>query len=327
MQSQAVYAAARLGLADALAAGPLPAAELAVAVGAKEGHLRRLLRLLVLLGIFTEPESGVYANSPVSELLRRDHPHTHLDLVLHLGDESYWGWAKLHDSMLPGAPDTAFSVASDGLSFWEWLEREENQAVEERFNRAMTNHSRLVVPVALKEYDWAQHAGATVADIGGGEGFFLSSLLRQHPGMRGILFDRPQAMEESRAVWRSQHSDLMDRVELVNGDFFQLAPAADVYFLKFILHDWSDEDSVKILRTLRQAAPPGAHLVLCEAALPDGQAWGVDKACMDLQMMALAGGKERTVGEWRALLAAGGFCLDSVTPLSAGMSILVGRAE
>lgn len=327
MQSQAVYAAARLGVADALAAGPLPAAQLAAAVGAKEGHLRRVLRLLVLVGVFAEPEPGMYANSEVSELLRKDHPQTHLDMVLHMGDESYWGWGKLADSLAPGTPDTAFLLASGGLSFWQWMELPENQAVQERFNRAMTNHSLIGVPIILKEYDWAQHAHSTVADIGGGEGLFLSSLLRQHPGMRGILFDRPQAMEESQAVWHTRHGDLEGRAQLVAGDFFQSVPAADVYFLKFILHDWSDEDSTKILRTLRRAAPPTARLLLCEAALPDGQPWEVSKACMDLQMMALAGGKERTVGEWRALLASGGFRLDSVTPLSNGMSILAAQPE
>lgn len=325
MQTQALTTAARLGLADALAREPLSIAELALAVRAKEGHLRRVLRLLLLLGIFREVTPGVYANNEASQLLRSGEPGSMLDIVLHLGDESYRAHAKMSDSLLAGHPDVAFREAHGGLAYWEWLEQAENQEASERFDRAMDNYTQAALPVILREYDWSQHGNATVEDVGGGVGGVLAALLAQHPGMRGILFERPPVIQEAERLWEQGHPDLSGRVQLVGGDFFEAVPPADVYFMKHILHDWSNQESIKILRTLRAGAGPDARLLLCEAVMPDGKPWPMDKAYLDLQMMVMAGGQERTAGEWRSLLREGGFEMQEVKRLSNGSSIITAR--
>ncbi|PRW50914.1 hydroxyneurosporene methyltransferase [Chlorella sorokiniana] len=326
IQSQALYTAARLRVADALADGPLPNNELAQQLGAHPERLYRVLRMLAVLGVFQEAEPGVWANNELSELLRQQGEETSMrDMVMHMGDETYKGFTTLSDSVLASHPSgIAFYDYSRGLDFWSWLNLPQHKEQQAYFDRAMKAASASGMPAILQEFDWSPWAAGTVADVGGGVGHVLAALLQRHQGMRGILLDRAPVIKAAQQAWQQEYVDLAPRVQLLPGSFFEAVPPADAYFLKSILHDWSDEQSSRILRAIRRSAPAGARLLLCEVAVPDElaqvQTW---VASMDMVMMGMAGGKERTVTEWRQLLASSGFALERVVPLSSGYSMIV----
>jgi hypothetical protein len=281
--TRALAIAADLGVADALADGPRPVAELARELDADEDTLRRLLRALASEGVFAQPGPGVYANTEASELLR-----TGWGSFAHLfGGVWLSATGGLEASGRPSFPRLF------GTDFWSWLA--ENPEERRAFDRAMEQGNERRVE-RLSSLDW--RGDETVVDVGGGNGSLLVGLLQQHPGLRGIVFDLAETTRNE--------ASLGERCTFVAGSFFDRVPEGDVYILSTILHDWDDASAARILRTIRAHALAGARLLVLESVLTDGNEphggeW------LDLLMLALFAGRERDGAQWRALLAAGGF--------------------
>ncbi|KAL4420971.1 hypothetical protein ABPG77_001290 [Micractinium sp. CCAP 211/92] len=312
--SQALHVLARLGVADSLAGGPLPVADLARRGGVEADGLGRLLRAASSQGIFREVSPGVWANNRGSSVLRRNHPSSSSLMVQVWGDECYSAYERLGDSLRPGSP-TAFELRH-GAPFFDWLLQAGNEQRLAAFHGALLDSAKAMNAATLQGYPWHRHANQTVSDVGGGHGGFLAALLARHPGMHGLLVDLPEVVAKAELYWRRHHPELLGRAQLVAGDFFRSVPPADVFFLRYILHDWGDAQAAAILRTLRAAIPASleAHITLLiqDAVLPSKGPPSPLETALDLQMLAVAGGRERLRGEWEQLLASAGFRLRHV---------------
>jgi hypothetical protein len=310
---QALHVAADLGIADLLAAGPRPSAELAKASGTHPSALYRLLRALAGVGIFTEVEPKTFGLTPTAELLREDAPGSLRDMVLYLCDDVHWRtWGHLDHSVRTGR--SAFEDLF-GMSPWEYRIRHPESGT--RFNAAMTSVVAQVAEVVAEAYDFS--GLRTVVDVGGGHGGLLIAILRVNPGLRGILFDLPHVAEGARE--HLEAAGLRDRCELVGGDMFEGVPqGGDAYLLWRVIHDWDDEHSVTILQNCRRAMRPEGRLLLVEEVVTPGDVPSYGKLS-DLNMLASPGGQERTDEEYRALYRAAGFALAQVVPTRSRVSI------
>jgi hypothetical protein len=274
-----------LGVADALANGPRSTEELARELGADPETLYRLLRALASDGVFAEEEPRVFRNTEASEPLCTGggwNEFAHL----------FGGLLHRAVADLDASGRSPFEE-SFGTDFWWWLKTHPDERAN--FDRAMEQGKEDRIG-RLKAVVW--RGDETVVDLGGGNGSLLVELLRLHPGLRGIVLDLPETVRDE-AV-------LGDHIEFVEGSFFESVPEGDVYILSTILHDWDDERAAAILRTIRTAARAGSRLLILDAVVPPGNEPGGRK-WLDLVMLALVGGKERTEAQWRELFAAGGF--------------------
>jgi multifunctional cyclase/dehydratase/O-methyltransferase len=311
-----VYALAELGVAEELARRPRTVEQLATATGTDAPALSRLLRAAASVGVLAVEPDGRYAATPLSHVLRTEHPGSVKDLLLYDASELVTRpWRRLADAVRTG--ERAFD-AEFGVSFFEYLAAHPDAG--ELFDRAMTQMSMSTTAVYLNRYDFGQHR--RVADLGGGRGYFLAMLLQRYPSMSGVLVDRPPVAAEARALLKQHGVD--ERVTVVAGDFLHEVPAGcDAYVLKNVLHDWSDEDALPILRAVRSTMDDSARLLVCESVLaPPGQPdLG---ALLDLDMMLKFGGLERDLDGWRGLLHRAGF--DLVNDPDVGTrTVLVGR--
>lgn len=291
--SRAVCAVTRAGVPDLLADGPRDVAELAAASGTDPGALGRFLRVLSAEGILLEPEPGVYALSAAGDLLRADVPGSLRHFTELMSAEAYLVWEAAEESLSSGG--SAFP-SMFGRPYFAWLTEQPEAA--ERFDRAQAGLVELRL-LPLLEWDWS--AVDSVVDVGGGDGALLRKILAAHPHLSGTLLDLPHVLENAQE----------DGLARVSGDFLEEVPkGADVYVLSQILHDWDDSDAVRILRACRKAIPAHGRLLVVEQILRDD---GVpDPALLlDLHMLVLLGGRERTEPEWERLFAAGGFTLTS----------------
>jgi len=201
-----------------------------------------------------------------------------------------------------------------GRSAWEFLQSNPEQ--QANFNAAMRDLSASMTPAVTTSYDWRKFA--VIADIGGGIGTQLSSILDAHPSCRGILFDQPHVVAES---------PLHDRMERVGGDFFREIPVqADAYLMRWIIHDWADDKAIAILENVRRAAPPGARLALAEWVLSETADLDAGK-WMDINMLVNAGGRERTASEFRSLYDQAGFELEHIIPTPSPLRIIIGKVR
>jgi SAM-dependent methyltransferase len=311
---QAITAAADLGIADALAKGPMSADELAVAVDADADALRRLLRALIGRGIFRQRRDGRYDLTPLADTLRRD------------AETSVVGWAQWlgaprhreHWSHLTDAVRTGRSVIPElrGKPLFDYLASQPE--LGEIFDRAMTSASGLSVAPLIAAYDFSPYA--TVVDVGGGHGRLLAAILAATPHARGILFDQPQVVAGAHSVLSEQPAG--DRIRVVEGSFFDAVPeGGDAYVLKTVIHDWPDDDAVRILRNVRKAAAPGKHVVLVELVMPqhDREFMG---NWLDLEMLLALDARERTASEYGRLLSEAGFRLTRVVPTASPFSVV-----
>jgi hypothetical protein len=311
MRTQALAAAARLGLADFVSDEPTEFGELARQVGAHEPSLYRLLRALSSDGVFAEVEPGRFVRTPLSDGLRSDAPLTDRWIAIAFGAEQYRGWAESFHSFCTGDPgfDRAY-----GLPYFDYLEQ--NPDASAIFNRAMGagTRSRLA---ALVEHDWTDVR--YVVDIGGGNGTTLAAVLAANPHLTGAVFDLPSALAGAPPVLAE--AGVTNRCELVSGNFFTdpITPA-DVYVLSQILHDWDDERAATILRNCRNSIPDDGRMLVLDAVVPSGPEPHFRKL-FDLHMLVLLGGKERTYDEWQTLFATTGFKLSSIR--AAGSSNLI----
>lgn len=305
--AQVIQVAARLAIADHLAAGPRSAAQLAVSTGTDEAALYRLLRALVCIEVLGEPTPGSFELTERGDLLRSDVAGSIRNLaMLFCGHESWRAWGELEHSVRTAEPAWAHLF---GLPFDYFPAHPELNAI---FNKAMAEGSRMAAPGVVAAGDFARFG--TVADVGGGNGTLLTAVLDAHPQVRGILFDTAAGLGEASAVLDG--AGVSDRCRLVTGDFFDAAPeGADAYLLKSVIHDWDDDRSVAILRNCRTAMPPGGTVLVVEPVMPARPEPSPDVFFMvmsDLNML-LIGGRERTEEEFRIVFAAAGLTLRSVT--------------
>ncbi len=316
--SQAISAAAELGLADHVTDGPQTPETLAGRVHADAPSIRRLLRALASVGMFAEDEGGRFAQTPLSETLRSDVPGSIRGMALHVGaPASVTAWADLTTSIRTGEP--AFRRVH-GKSFFEYLAGAPDHA--KAFDHAMHGVSSTELAGILAAYDFSD--AGVIVDVGGGDGTLLGAILARYPQLRGVVADLPHVIARTREGLRA--SPLRDRIELVEASFFETVPSGGAtYLLKHILHDWSDELSTQILRHVRRAIPAGGRVLVFESVLQAGNAPDFGKL-LDLEMIAITeGGRERTERDFAALLDATGFRLARVVPTRSPVSVIEGR--
>jgi len=300
--TQCLHVATMLGVADALAGCPRPVAEVAVQVGADRDALERILRALVAMGVFSRPEPGVVGLTDVGQLLVDGRPGTMRHNAIFFGTLTYRTWEDALEAARTGRP--AFPTRF-GDPFFDYLEKHPEEA--ETFNRAMQGGSAARLPPLLA-WDWRDVG--TVVDIGGGNGAVVGALLAAHPHLRGVVFDLPNVVESARREIAA--AGLADRCDTVAGSFFDEVPGGgDVYILAQILHDWHDDDALRILARVREAMHEDAVLLVHELIVPEDDAPHPAKL-IDLQMLILLGGRERTGAQWAELLRRGGFELAGV---------------
>jgi hypothetical protein len=305
--AQCLYAVARLGVADQLAGGPKTIAELAEATGCLPDPLYRVLRATATEGVFAEQPDGRFALTPIAEYLRDDAPDSVRHAVIMMGEDFLWRpYGQIVETLRSG--QAAFD-RTHGVGLFDYLTgHPEQQTI---FDNAMTGLAAGTADAILQDYDFSRFG--VIADVGGGHGNQLATILAAHPRATGILFDRPQVVEGATAVLRELGVD--ERVRRVPGDLFVAVPeGADAYLLRACLHDWNDEDCVRILRAVRTAVGDrrDARLLVIEAVLAAGNEWDIGKL-VDIEMMVNVGGRERTEDQWRALLARGGFRITGLT--------------
>lgn len=313
--SQAIYAAAKFGIADLLNDGPKSVDELASATGTKSELLYRLLRALASAGIFAEQDGKRFSLTPLAEPLRSDVAGSQRSLALMMGDAQYRAWGNLADTVQTG--DNAYEKIFGKPIFDHLAEQPEKARI---FDDAMTGIHGRETGAILEACDFS--GINVIADIGGGNGSKITAILQKHPEMRGILFDLPHVIE--RAQPHIKAAGLSDRCQLVDGDFFQSVPSgADAYVMRHIIHDWDDKKSLKILENCNAVMAAGNKLLLVESVIPPGNDPFMGKF-LDLTMMLIPGGKERTEAEYRELYDKAGFDLVRIVPTSTEVSVIEG---
>jgi hypothetical protein len=312
--ARAVYVAAKLGLADLLASGPRTAADLAEATGTHRRSLYRLLRALASVGVFQEGPEQRFSLTPSAECLRTDAPGSLYPMVLLMGEEEHYAaWARLLDCVRTGR--TGFELTF-GEPLFDYLSKKPEQA--RLFDAAMTSIHGRETAAMLDAYDVSGFE--TVADLGGGNGSTLCGILARHPRMRGVLFDLPGVIERARASVAS--ADCADRLEFVAGSFFEAIPeGADAYLLRHIIHDWDDDQSEAILRNVRKVMRPQTRVLVVESVIEPGNEPSFGKL-LDLNMLVMPGGVERTEPEYQELFERAGLRLNRVVPTDAGVSVI-----
>jgi hypothetical protein len=317
--SSALQVALKLTIADRLAPGPRTSAALAAETGVREDALYRVLRLLASVGLFQETEPRTFALTHAAELLRSGEPGSMHPMMLWMTHPFHFrAYAETMYSVKTGEP--AADVVT-GKPVFEYLASEpELSAI---FNDAMTAFSSSVAPAALKVYDFA---GIDVlVDVAGGHGQVLMSVLRAYPAMRGILFDVEHVIAGAKP--RIAAAGLNARCETATGDFFVAVPAGDAYIMKHIIHDWDDERAISILKNIRAAMTNrNGRLILLEAVIQPGNQPDLMKF-IDLEMLLLPGGRERTADEFAALFSQAGFSLSRVVPTESPLSVIEARPQ
>jgi hypothetical protein len=312
--SQALYVAAKLGVADLLADGPRPVGELAAETSTHAGALHRVLRTLASVGVFREAEPKVFALTPLAEPLRTDATDSVRNLMIFEGEA--WHWRVIGNmlySVQTGRPAWGRTL---GLEVFEYFAANPDSA--KVFNATMTELSVSAAPAIIEAYDYSQFG--TLVDVAGGHGYLLAQLLKATPRLRGILFDMPQVLEGASALL--EREGVANRVERVSGDFFASVPqGADAYLMKHIIHDWDDDRSVALLRNVRAAMPDTGRVLIVEMVVPE-PAEPHPSLLLDLEMLVSPGGVERTAAEYGDLLATAGLRLSRIVPTRSPFSIV-----
>ena len=305
--SRALHAVTELGVADALGDAPHPTVALADKTGAHAGALDRVLRLLAQYGVF-EYNDGVVTHTPLSRMLRQDHPQSMRSLVRMFGLPGFWATVgELHSAVRTGEP-SANRALPGGI--WGYLKQ--NPDASRIFGEAMTGKAQGHIAGILKTYDFS--GLGVIADVGGGHGHLIQAIVAATPAVKGVLFDQPQVVEEAQVR-------ASDRLHIIGGDFFHdPLPEADAYILMEVIHDWDDEASRKIIAAVRRAARPNAKLLLIEALLPNDSSpnW---PTTLDIVMLTI-GGRQRALREYSDLMRDSGFAMTRDVDTQSGISII-----
>ena len=317
MPSSALFAITSLNVPDFLKTGPQAVSTLAAKTGSNEDALYRILRALSSVGVFYENPARTFALTPISELLCTGQRER--DMVLWLSDPFHLQvYQEAAHAIHTGetVPEKIF-----GLPCFDYLAQ--NKEVSERFNNAMTGFSAMLIGAALDAYDFSWLAGKTLVDVAGGQGMVLTEILRKYPSARGILFDLEQVVAGAKPLIES--NGLADRCAVAHGDFFAAVPEGDAYIMKHVIHDWNDEDSLRILRNCRNAIRSDGVLLIVDSVLKPPNEPDPGKL-MDLNMLVMAPtGRERTESEFRDLLSKAGFSLTRFIPTAGALSIAESR--
>lgn len=314
--SQGISVASKLFVADHLKDGAKTVAELAALTQTHEPSLYRLMRALTSVGVFQKDADGRFSNSELSEFLRSDHAESFRSASHMICDHEHW---NAHGNMLQSVKtgEIAFEYTY-GMPIFPYYAQ--NPGPAQVFDDAMTSFSKSIARAVAATYDFSE--AQTIADIGGGHGLLLSTVLKAAgPQAYGILFDQEQVIAGADVVLKNE--GVSERVETVSGDFFSEIPVeADIYLMKFIIHDWNDEQSVSILSNLAKSAPTGAKVLLIESVVEEDDGVPSMSKVMDLNMLVMTGGKERTAREYAALFEKTGFRLTNVYLTPSPMQIV-----
>jgi hypothetical protein len=312
--SRAVYAAAVLGISDHLKDGPKDVGQLAEATGTHAPSLRRLLRLLASVGLFRTSEDGQFAVAPLGATLQSDAPGAARQTVIALGG----GWfSSAFDEILYclRTGETGMEKAY-GQGVFDYLAQHPEDA--SNFNAAMIGIHGAEPAAVAQAYDFT--GIGTLVDVGGGSGNMLKTILSAHPNVRGVLFDVPHVAAE--AEQQIANAGLSDRCQISSGSFFESVPTGgDAYILSHIIHDWDEDECVTILTNCRRAMGANGRLLIVEMVIRPGDEPDLGKL-LDLVMLVVPGGQERTEEEYRALLEKAGFRLSRVVPTASPVSVI-----
>ncbi|MEA2696422.1 MAG: hypothetical protein QOI66_693 [Myxococcales bacterium] len=311
---QTAAAIARFEIPDHLAAGPRTNDDLARTVGAVPATLRRLLRAAASVGILSEVSPGTFASTPLGDTLRKDAPGSLRDLVVAELAPGHWlPWGQLYEAVKTGRSQARQTL---GMDAWAYYAKTPEEGA--CFARGMSNLSAIVAAETLPVYDFSPFG--MIVDVGGSEGVMLAGALRAAPGARGVLFDLPETIERGRGKVSSY--GLGNRLQVAAGDFLKAVPdGGDLYILKSIVHDWDDEQSVLILKNVQRAAKPGAKVLIIEMVVPEVVA-PTPVHLMDLNMLVMLDGRERSTQEFAGLLGAAGLHFDRVVPTHGLFSLI-----
>jgi hypothetical protein len=311
ISSQALRVVAELRIADLLADGERTADELARESGSNATALYRLMRLLASEGVFRETSPRRFVQTELSETLRSDRPQSPRDFVRMINSEPYQAFGELLYSVRTGGP--AFEHCF-GAPRFDWLDAHPEQ--EALFQRAMIALSQGANEAVAHAFDFTPFK--CVVDVGGGHGQLLSAILAGNPHLSGVLFDRPASIETAKTGLGGP----LPRTEFRVGDFFEGVPkGGDVYVLKRVIHDWDDERAAAILRNCRSAMHPSGKVLVAERITAQGNDPDLNKY-LDVVMLGVTGGLERTEPEFDQVIARGGLRLERVIPAGAGLSVL-----
>jgi SAM-dependent methyltransferase len=314
--SQAVYVAAKLGIADLLAGGPKSIDELAGSAGASPRELFRLLRFLASIGVFAEGEDGYFELTPLARGLLSGAPGSLRSLAIYYGEEVYGAWGNLLHSIQTG--ETAFNHTYKSGAFQYLAQHPEYAAV---FNQAMTEWTANESTAVMTAYDFSKFD--KVVDVGGGQGLFITDILRANPGPHGVLFDLPQVIEGAKGTIET--AGLAERCEVIGGDFFESMPnGGDAYILKNILVNWDDERSATLLKNCHRAMVENGKLLVIEISVISPKNVPSFGKLFDLHMLVITGGRGRPEAEFRALFETAGFRLTDIIPTESPVTIIEG---
>ena len=305
-----LHVVAELGVADHIDDGPASLDLLARQSGCDAPTLARMLRLLETAGLFRQAGDG-WAHTELSRHLRSDHPQSMRAFARMIGGRVQWAALGELESAASTGQAAIRTVVPGGM--WEYFKDHPDEA--RVFDAAMTSKSSAEIAALIPAFDFARYS--RIADIGGGRGHVLAAVLAAAPAASGILFDLPHVVAAATQG---------PRMQVQGGDFFRDAlPHADAYIVSQVLHDWPDDEAASILRAVRRAARADSHLLVIEQVLPTAAGPHPAKV-LDVVMLALTGGRERTADEHASLFQAGGFRLDRVVPTRGAISVLVGVA-
>ena len=312
---QSVFAVAELGVADLLASGPRSTADLAQKLRVDETSLYRILRLLASQGVFSETAARTFTNTDLSNFLRSDVPGSLRSMGRFRGtDFVYLSFGEILHSIRTGEPGRAKVLGMDG---WEYLER--NPGTARIFDDAMTDISAIAAPTIANAYDFSKWE--SLMDVGGGNGVLLAAILRAHRSLRGVLADQQHVLKRARERGFLSAA-LASRSSMQPCDLFRDIPkGCRAYLMKSVIHDWNEEDARRILRQCRRAVPKNGALLLVEFNLPEDNSPSRSKF-VDVTMMVLTGGRERTIPEYSSLLHSAGFRLNDVVKTASDFNVM-----
>lgn len=307
MVSQALNVVVNLGIADLLKDGEKTIKELAQLTDSNEDFLYRVLRALAGFGIFAETEKHHFQQTQISYFLRSDVAGSMHNFIKMWGADWRWkSWGALLDSVKSGSP--GFNLTHKEANIWDYFTNIDLESGKV-FSLAMSNFANTLNPAIVPSYDFSSFE--KVVDVGGAHGNLLVEVLKANPTLKGVLFDRPSVVEDAKAFIDS--SSVVDRCEIIGGDFLTSVPVeADLYMMKFVLHDWSDQDSIKILSNCRKHINPNGKVLIIEQLIAPGNEPSFSKM-LDLEMMVCTHyGRERTEDDFKAIYEAAGFKLNRI---------------
>ena len=312
--SRLVQVAAQLNIADLLKAGPRTAEELAKDTRVRAPQLYRVLRALASVGVFAETKSGRFKLTPLAATLQSGVPGSMRTSALLLNSDWQWdAWQKLLDGV---ASDDVPFVKAHGMSVFEYLEKHPDHLAA--FHDSATG---LTNPAIAAAYNFSKFR--TLVDVGGSHGALLSTILKAHPSLKGVLFDQPSVIAGAKNGRHLAEAGIAGRCKLESGSFFVSVPAgSDAYIMKYILHDWDDERCVKILSNCRAAMNKNGRVLVVDSVVPPGNEPGYVKL-LDIEMLII-GGRERTKTDFSSIFRKSGLKLTRVVATKSPLSIVEG---